>query len=136
MDLGRALSFSRSWNNWVMKMPGKYSLMKESWVMLLMYGLGLILIFVLTFHLLLVSPLTGKSFEDNLSYSFVLHNLTYYQIIFGLLLYAATIHGLTGLRVVLIEWLHPGKYEWVINVIIVALMAVLLAVGTYTLVVL
>ncbi len=115
-------------------MPEKYSLMKESWTMLLMYGLGLILIFVLTFHLLLVSPLTGKSFADNLSYSYVLHNLTYYQIIFGILLYAATIHGLNGLRIVLIEWLHPGKYQWIINVIIVVLMALLLAVGTYTLI--
>ena len=117
-------------------MPGKYSLLKESWIMLLMYALAIILIFVLTFHLLLVSPLTGRSFADNLSYSYVLNNLTYYRIIFGLLLYAATIHGLNGLRIVLIEWLHPGKYQWIINVIIVALMALLLAVGTYTLIVL
>lgn len=102
--------------------------------MLLMYALGLIMIFVLTFHLLLVSPLTGRTFAEALSYSYVLHNLTYYQIIFGILLYAATIHGLNGLRVVLIEWLHPGKYQWIINAIIIVLMAMLLALGTYTLI--
>ncbi|MGC8557941.1 MAG: hypothetical protein ACP5NC_02980 [Nitrososphaeria archaeon] len=115
-------------------MPEKYSLIKESWTMLLMYALGLIMIFVLTFHLLLVSPLTGRTFAEALSYNYVLHNLTYYQVIFGILLYAATIHGLNGLRIVLIEWLHPGKYQWIINSIIIVLMAVLLALGTYTLI--
>ncbi len=104
--------------------------------MLLMYALGLIMIFVLTFHLLLVSPLTGKTFAEALSYNYVLHNLTYYQIIFGILLYAATIHGLNGFRIVLIEWLHLNKYQWVINSVIVVLMAILLAFGTYTLIVL
>ncbi len=115
-------------------MPGKYSLLKESWNMILMYALALIMIFVLTFHLLLVSPLTGRTFDQVLTYSYVLHNLTYYRIVFGLLLYAAVIHGLNGLRIVLIEWLHIKRFQWIINIIIVILMAILLAFGTYTLI--
>ncbi len=117
-------------------MPGKYSLLKESWIMILMYTLALIMVFVLTIHLLLVSPLTGKTFDQVLTYSYVLDNLTYYRIVFGLLLYAAVIHGLNGLRIVLIEWLHIRKFQWIINIIIVILMAILLAFGTYTLIVL
>lgn len=103
--------------------------------MILMYTLALIMIFVLTFHLLLVSPLTGKSFDETLSYSFVVHNLTYYRIVFGLLLYAAVIHGMNGLRIILLEWIHPKRAQWAINLVIIALIAVLLAIGTYTLIV-
>ncbi|MDP8023401.1 MAG: hypothetical protein ACP5LF_01425 [Nitrososphaeria archaeon] len=117
-------------------MPSKYSLLKESWNMILMYALALIMIFVLTFHLLLVSPLTGRTFDQLLNYNYVLQNLTYYRIVFGLLLYAAVIHGLNGLRIVLIEWLHVKRFQWAVNVIIVILMAILLAFGTYTLIVL
>lgn len=114
-------------------MPSQYSLLKESWLMVLMYALGIIMIFVLTFHLLLVSPLTGRTFDETLTYSYVVHNLTYYKVVFGILLYAAVIHGMNGLRVVLIEWLHAKRFQWVINAIIVVLIAVLLALGTYTL---
>jgi succinate dehydrogenase hydrophobic anchor subunit len=117
-------------------MPGQYSLLKESWNMVLMYALALIMIFVLTFHLLLVSPLTGRTFDETLTYSFVLHNLTYYRIVFGILLYAAVIHGMNGLMIVLLEWLLVRKYQWAVNLLIVILIAVLLALGTYTLVVL
>ena len=99
-----------------------------------MYALALIMVFVLTFHLLLVSPLTGKSFDQVLNYSYVISNLTYYRIVFGLLLYAAVIHGLNGLRIVLIEWLHIRRFQWVVNIIIIILMAILLAFGTYTLI--
>lgn len=116
-------------------MPSQYSLLKESWVMVLMYALALIMIFVLTFHLLLVSPLTGRSFDQTLTYSFVVHNLTYYRIVFGLLLYAAVIHGMNGLRIILLEWAHNRSLQVAINLIIVVLIAVLLAVGTYTLIV-
>ncbi len=117
-------------------MPSKYSLLKESWNMILMYALALIMIFVLTFHLLLVSPLTGRTFDQVLNYNYVLQNLTYYRIVFGLLLYAAVIHGLNGLRIVIIEWLHVKRFQWAVNIIIVILMAILLAFGTYTLIVL
>jgi len=105
--------------------------------MILIYATALILVIVLPLHLVFVSPLTGKPFEDTLSYSFALHNLTAYQIAFGILLYAAAIHGFLGLRAILIEWLHPDKLgERAINAVIIVLMIIVLAVGTYTLVVL
>ena len=104
--------------------------------MLIVYATAIILIFTLTFHMLLQSPLTGLSFQEALSFAYVSKNLLYYQIIFGLLLYAATIHGMIGLRTVILEWLHPKSYKWVINLITVVIMAMVLALGTLTLVLL
>lgn len=111
------------------------SLMKESWNMVVTYVTAALLVFVLTFHLLLHSPLTGKAFEDTLSFGYATGNLAYYQVIFGLLLFAAVIHGFNGLRVMVVEWLHPTRLAWLLNLIVFALMAFFLAVGTITLVV-
>jgi len=109
--------------------------MKESWNMVVTYVTAALLVFVLTFHLLLHSPLSGKAFEDTLSFGYATGNLAYYQVIFGLLLFAAVIHGFNGLRVMVVEWLHPTRLAWLLNVIVFALMAFFLAVGTITLVV-
>ncbi len=111
------------------------SLLKESWSMVVTYVSAMILVFVLTFHLLLQSPLTGRVFEETLSFNYAINNLVYYKALFGLLLFAAVIHGMNGLRVMAIEWLHPKSLGWLLNLIVVVLMAVFLAVGTFTLVV-
>jgi succinate dehydrogenase membrane anchor subunit len=111
------------------------SLMKESWNMLLTYLTAAALVFVLTFHLLLQSPLVGKAFEDTLSFGVATGNLVYYRVVFGLLLVTAVIHGFNGVRVLVLEWLHPTKMGWLLNLVILVLMAFLLAVGTVTLVV-
>jgi len=111
------------------------SLIKESWNMVLTYVTAAILVFVLTFHLLLQSPLTGKAFDATLSFGYATGNLTYYQLIFGFLLFAAVIHGFNGIRAIAIEWLHPTRRAWLLNVIVFALMAFFLAVGTITLIV-
>jgi succinate dehydrogenase hydrophobic anchor subunit len=112
----------------------KYSLMNESWSMILTYVSAMILVFVLTFHLLLQSPLAGKTFEDTLAFNYATGNLVYFKVLFGLLLYAAILHGLNGARVIVLEWLHPRDKAWILNLIIVAMMAFFLALGTYTLV--
>jgi len=117
-------------------MAGSRSIFKESWVMLIVYATAIILIFTLTFHLLLQSPLTGLSFQETLSFAYVSRNLLYYRVIFGLLLYAATIHGMIGLRTVILEWLHPKSYTWAINLMTVVVMAAVLALGTLTLILL
>jgi len=114
---------------------GGKSLMKESWNMLLTYITAAVLVFVLTFHLLLESPLVGKTLEDTLTFGVATGNLVYYRIVFGLLLLTAVIHGFNGLRVLAVEWLHPKKLGWLLNLIILLVMAFLLAVGTVTLVV-
>jgi len=111
------------------------SLMKESWNVIITYITAAILVFVLTFHLLLHSPLTGKAFDATLSFGYATGNLTYYQVIFGFLLLAAVVHGFNGVRVMAIEWLHPTRRAWLLNVIVFALMAFFLAVGTVTLVI-
>jgi succinate dehydrogenase hydrophobic anchor subunit len=111
------------------------SLMKESWNMVVTYVTAAILVFVLTFHLLLHSPLAGKAFDATLSFGYATGNLTYYQVIFGLLLFAAIIHGFNGIRAMAIEWLHPTRRAWLLNVVVYVLMAFFLAVGTVTLVV-
>jgi succinate dehydrogenase hydrophobic anchor subunit len=107
--------------------------MRESWSMILTYITAIILIFVLTFHFLLQGPLAGKSFEDTLAYTNATENLISFELIFGLLLYAAILHGLNGVRVIALEWFHPEKKAWLLNLIVVALMAFFLAVGSYTL---
>lgn len=107
--------------------------MKESWGMILTYITAIVLIFVLTFHFLLQGPLAGKSFEDTLAFGNATENLISFQVIFGLLLYAAILHGLNGVRVIALEWFHPEKKAWLLNLIVVALMAFFLALGSYTL---
>ena len=109
------------------------SLFKESWLMILMYATAIILIFTLTFHILLHSPLTGKAFEATLNFSYVRANLIYYKVPFALVLYAAVIHGMSGLRAVLLEWMHPRR-SWIVTFPVAVLLALLLAVGTLTLI--
>jgi len=111
------------------------SLMKESWNMVLTYVTGALLVFVLTFHLLLHSPLMGVAFDSTLLFPTVTSNLVEYQIVFALLLVGAVIHGFNGIRVMAIEWLHPTRRAWLLNMIVYALMAFFLAVGTITLMV-
>jgi len=111
--------------------------MKESWSMILTYFSAMVLVFVLTFHFLLQGPLSGKPFEGAegvLAFSYATGNLTSFEVVFGLLLYGAILHGLNGLRVIMLEWLHPQKKAWLLNLIVVALMAFFLALGSYTLV--
>jgi succinate dehydrogenase hydrophobic anchor subunit len=109
--------------------------MKESWNMVVTYVTAALLVFVLTFHFLLHSPISGKAFEDTLSFGYATGNLVYYQVIFGVLLYAAVIHGFNGLRVMAVEWLHPKRRAWLLNAAVFLLMAFFLAVGTVTLIV-
>jgi succinate dehydrogenase hydrophobic anchor subunit len=109
--------------------------MKESWSMILTYACAMVLVFVLTFHFLLQSPLAGKSFEDTLAFPYATGNLVDFGVVFGLLLFAAILHGLNGVRVIALEWFHPQKKAWLLNLVIVALMAFFLALGSYTLLV-
>lgn len=109
--------------------------MKESWNMLVTYITGALLVFVLTFHLLLHSPLMGAAFDDTLLFPNATGNLIDYQVVFGVLLLAAVVHGFNGIRAMAIEWLHPRRFGWLLNLIIVLLMAFFLAVGTTTLIV-
>jgi succinate dehydrogenase hydrophobic anchor subunit len=102
--------------------------------MLLTYVTALVLVFVLTIHLLLESPLTGLPLDATLTFGFATGNLIYFKVVFGLLLYAAVIHGISGLRVIALEWLHPRRRAWLLNLLAVALAGFFLALGTYTLV--
>jgi len=111
------------------------SLMKESWNMVVTYVTGALLVFVLTFHLLLHSPLMGVAFDSTLLFPNATGNLVDYQIVFGLLLIGAVIHGFNGIRVMVLEWLHPTRLAWLLNLIVFLLMAFFIAVGTVTLVV-
>jgi len=111
-----------------------YSLFKESWGMLLTYLTAMVLVVVLTIHLLLESPLTGVQLDATLLFPVARANLIYFKAVFGLLLYAAVIHGVNGLRVIALEWLHPRKRAWLLNLLAVILMGFFLALGSYTLV--
>ena len=113
----------------------RWSLMKESWSMLLTYTTAVVLVFVLTFHLLLHSPLAGKAFEDTLAFGYATGNLVYYQLVFGLLLVTAVVHGFNGIRAIAIEWLHPVSRAWLLDLVFYAIMAFFLAVGAVTLIV-
>lgn len=110
-----------------------YGIMNESWNMLLTYATAMILVFVLTFHFLLESPLTGVPFESTLDFGHATGNLVDFRLFFGLLLFAAVLHGFNGVRVILLEWLHPQRRIWVLNLAVISLTAFFLALGTYTL---
>jgi len=110
-----------------------YSLLKESWGMLLTYITAMVLVVVLTIHLLLESPLTGVQLDATLLFPVAKANLIYFKVVFGLLLYAAVIHGVNGLRVIALEWFHPRERAWLLSLLAVMLMGFFLALGSYTL---
>jgi succinate dehydrogenase hydrophobic anchor subunit len=112
----------------------EHGLFKESWNMLLTYVTAMVLMFVLTFHLLLESPLTGSLLDSTLSFNIATGNLAYFKLVFGILLFAAFLHGLSGVRAIALEWFHPTRRAWLLNLVIAVLMAFFLAVGSYTLV--
>jgi len=110
-----------------------YSLLKESWGMLLTYITAMVLVVVLTIHLLLESPLTGVQLDATLLFPVAKANLVYFKVVFGLLLYAAVIHGINGLRVIALEWFHPRRSVWLLNLLAILLTGFFLALGSYTL---
>jgi len=101
--------------------------------MLITYVTAMILVFVLTFHFVLQGPLAGKSFESTLTFGYATGNLGEFSLIFALLLFAAVIHGFNGIRAIALEWLHPQRRAWLLNLTVLALIAFFLALGSYTL---
>ncbi len=106
----------------------------ESWVMLLHYITAIILVVVLTAHLLLHSPFVGLDFESSLNFDVAKSNLQGLSPLFALLVIAAIIHGVNGLRVLLLELSQNKGWNVFVNVLAVILAIALLAIGLSTLV--
>lgn len=97
------------------------------------YITAIILAVVLTAHLLLHSPFVGIDLEKTLDFEYVFGNLKGYGMIFGLLLFAAVIHGVNGLRVLLLELSQNRGWNVFVNILTVILAVALLAIGLTTL---
>jgi len=107
---------------------------RESWVMLIHYITAIILVVALTAHLLLHSPFAGLDFESSLSFINVAGNLKNLGPLFFVLLLAAVIHGVNGLRILLLElWQNKG-WNLFVNIIAIVLIVALIAIGTMTLI--
>ena len=105
----------------------------ESWVMLLHYITAIILVVVLTAHLLLHSPFAGLDFETSLNFDIARSNLQGFSPLFALLVIAAVIHGVNGLRILLLELSQNKGWSVFVNALAVILIIALLALGLSTL---
>lgn len=106
----------------------------ESWVTLIHYITAIVLVVVLAAHLLLHSPFVGMDFEKSLSYDVVKSNLQYLSPVFALLVVAAVVHGINGLRILLLELSQNRGWNVFVNVLAVILVIALLVLGLTTLV--
>jgi len=106
---------------------------KASLRALAQYVTGILLVFLLTWHLIRRVPwLWGvETFRDTLSPEFIYEEITAYGVILLLFAYATLIHGFNGLRNVLLEW-TSGRYKPLINLLVLVLLLVFAALATYT----
>lgn len=97
------------------------------------YVTGILLIFLLTWHLVVRVPwLRGvKSFAETLAPELVYHEVTAYGVLLLIFAYATLLHGFNGLKNVLLEW-TSGRYKGLITAIIVILFFVFAGLATYT----
>ncbi len=102
---------------------------------LLQYVTGIILVFLLTWHLASRVPwLRGvETFRETLMPDIVYGEISSYGILLLIFAYATILHGFNGLRNVLLEW-TSGRYRNLINFVIIVLIIVFAALATYTVV--
>ncbi len=100
---------------------------------LLQYITGIILVFLLTWHLVVRVPwLRGvDSFAETLSPELVYREIDAYGVLLLIFAYATLYHGFNGLRGVLLEW-TSGRYEKPITALIIVLFLVFAGLATYT----
>ncbi|MCE4622953.1 MAG: hypothetical protein F7B19_06550 [Desulfurococcales archaeon] len=103
--------------------------------LLLQYVTAILLIFLLTWHLVIRVPaLRGvDTFMETLSAKLVYGEISSYGVLLLIFAYVALLHGFNGLRNVLLEW-TGGKYSKPITIIIVILFIVFASLATYTVV--
>jgi len=101
----------------------------------LQYVTGIILVFLLTWHLVIRVPwLRGvESFAETLSPEMVYHEISAYGVLLLIFAYATLLHGFNGLRNVLLEW-TSGRYKGLITAVIAVLLIVFAGLATYTVV--
>jgi succinate dehydrogenase / fumarate reductase membrane anchor subunit len=103
--------------------------------LLLQYITAILLIFLLTWHLVIRVPaLRGVStFAETLANERIYHEITAYGALLLLFAYTVLLHAFNGLRNILLEWSN-GKYNAAITGTIVILFIVFAGLATYTVV--
>ena len=104
----------------------------QTWVQ---YVTAMLLIFLLTWHLLVRVPwFRGvQSFADTLAPEKVYSEIGGYGVLLLLFAYAVVLHAFNGLRGILLEW-TSGRYRTLINITIIILIIVFAGLATYTVV--
>lgn len=101
---------------------------------LIQYITGIILAFLLTWHLVIRVPwLRGvESFAETLSPEMIYEEVSGLSgILLLVFAYATLYHGFNGLRNVLLEW-TSGRYDKAITALVVVLFIVFAGLATYT----
>ncbi len=103
--------------------------------LLLQYITAILLIFLLTWHLVIRVPaLRGVStFAETLASEEIYHEITAYGALLLLFAYTVLLHAFNGLRNILLEW-TDGKYNALITGTIIILFFVFAGLATYTVV--
>lgn len=103
--------------------------------LLLQYVTAILLIFLLTWHLVIRVPAFRgvDTFMETLSVKLVYGEITSYGVLLLIFAYAVLLHGFNGLRTVLLEW-TSGRYSRMITVIIIILFIIFAYLATYTVV--
>ncbi|GBF08973.1 putative succinate dehydrogenase subunit D [Aeropyrum pernix] len=109
---------------------------KSSYMQLLQYVTAALLVVLVSWHLALRLPwLHGvESFVHTLMPEVVYREITSFSLLLLLLAYTALIHGVNGLRIILLEVHHGELWDKAVNAAAVLALLVFGALATYTVV--
>ena len=107
--------------------------MRESTIMKIHYGTALAAVALVAVHILMRMTM---NFADSLEYETVLANYKFipYAIMLELILVLLSIHGFSGLRVILLELKQGRTYEKAVSYGCLAAMFALIAYGSRTII--
>jgi len=103
--------------------------LRESYIRFIQYILGLVIVVTLLIHLAIFSSYTGEGYVSGLSWESVAERMNnpYYDLLYGILLFALLTHGFIGLRNILYEYIASGRLRliisWTLLIIYILLMA-------------
>jgi len=105
-------------------------------IALIQYVTAILMILLVSWHLAVRIPwLQGvETFVDTMSPDVIYEEISRLWLLLLLLAVVVVIHGVNGIRGILLEWILDGRFRILINILAVIAILVLLAIAIHTLV--
>ena len=105
--------------------------MKESYLRLIQYLLGIVIAIFILIHLQLFTSLIGPGYKVSLEWVSVASRMNnwFYDAIYSILLFALLTHGFIGIRNILFEYITNRKYRIIVSWTLLIIYLILLSYG-------